>query len=197
MDDRIEQFKKMTQSDPGNELGHFSLGRAYMDAGRHDEAIPCLERVIQLNENSAKAYHLLGLAQKATGDRAGAVATLLKGFRVAHARGELMPRNEMAALLKELGEPVPVVEEAKPSAAPPGGGEQLVCKRCGQARPRMPERPFKGALGEQVWANVCPSCWQEWVHMGTKVINEMRLDFSNPRHSAVYDEHMKEFLNLT
>jgi len=28
------------------------------------------------------------------------------------------------------------------------------------------------------------------------VINELRLDFSNPRDAAMYDTHMKEFLGL-
>ena len=30
---RIEQFRKMADADPENELGHFSLGRALFDAG--------------------------------------------------------------------------------------------------------------------------------------------------------------------
>ena len=32
--------------------------------------------------------------------------------------------------------------------------------------------------------------------MGTKVINELRLNFADPRHAQLYDQHMKEFLNL-
>jgi len=60
----------------------------------------------------------------------------------------------------------------------------------------MAARPFKGALGEQVWANICLTCWDEWIRMGTKVINELRLNFADPRASQVYDQHMKEFLSL-
>ncbi|CAA9413769.1 MAG: hypothetical protein AVDCRST_MAG64-2478, partial [uncultured Phycisphaerae bacterium] len=37
LDTRIEQFRKMASDDPGNELGHFSLGRALLDAGRDAE----------------------------------------------------------------------------------------------------------------------------------------------------------------
>ena len=29
---RIEQFKKMAADDPDNELGHYSLGRAYLES---------------------------------------------------------------------------------------------------------------------------------------------------------------------
>lgn len=60
----------------------------------------------------------------------------------------------------------------------------------------MASRPFKGPLGEQVWANICQTCWTEWIHMGTKVINELRLNFGLPKHAEIYDQHMREFLSL-
>ena len=193
---RIEQFRKMTEADPDNELGHFSLGRAYADAGRHGEAVRSFKRVLELNSGNTKAYHLLGQAQIESGDRAGAVGTLRRGLEVASARGDMQPRAEMASMLRGMGEAVPDMPEAKAAPTQAGAGGQIVCRRCGQPAAKMPERPFKGPLGEQVWASVCSTCWQQWIRMGTKVINEMRLDFANPRHSAVYDEHMKEFLNL-
>ncbi len=200
MDDaRIEQFRKMAEADPENELGHFSLGRALVDGGRFAEAIPSLQRSIQLNAQNSRAYQLLGLAQKQVGDRAGAVRTLRKGFEVAHARGDLMPRNEIATLLKELGEAAPEVSAQAPAArspAPATAAGEIHCRRCGRVQPKMAERPFKGALGEQVWASICQTCWGEWVRMGTKVINELRLNFADPRHAELYDQHLKEFLNL-
>lgn len=197
-DDRIEQFRKMAEADPENELGHFSLGRALLDAGRHQEAIGSFQRVIGINPQNSRAYHLMAVAQKEAGDKSAALATLRKGCEIAHARGDLMPRNDMAALMRELGEEPPAFEEAQgiAAAAAPVGAENIICRRCGQARPRMAERPFKGPLGEQVWANICQSCWGDWIRMGTKVINELRLDFAIPRHAEVYDQHMREFLNL-
>ena len=57
-------------------------------------------------------------------------------------------------------------------------------------------RPFKGPLGEKILATVCQSCWKEWVGMGTKVINELRLPLSDPQAQKVFDQHMMEFLNL-
>lgn len=201
MDDaRIEQFRKMAEADPGNELGHLSLGRALVDAGRFSEAIPSLQRATQLNPQNSRAFELLGRAQKESGDRAGAVVTLKRGFDIAHQRGDLMPRNEMAALLRELGEAVPEMAAAPTPAAasapPAGDGTQIQCRRCGQVRPKMASRPFKGPLGEKVWASTCQPCFNEWIRMGTKVINELRLNFADPRHTEVYDQHMREFLNL-
>ena len=59
-DTRIEQFKNMTEADPENELGHFSLGKAYLDAGQFDDAAASLRRVLELNAEFSKAYALLG-----------------------------------------------------------------------------------------------------------------------------------------
>lgn len=194
---RIEQFRKMASDDPDNELGHFSLGKAYMEAGRHAEAIPCFERAIDLNPRNSRTYHLLAMAQREAGDISEALSTLRIGFEVARSRGDVKPRQDMAALMRELGESPPEMDESTVAPASPRAGEgQVVCRRCGQSRPPLQERPFKGPLGEQVLSSVCAACWQEWVRMGTKVINELRLDFARPEHAAVYDQHMKEFLEL-
>ena len=59
---RIEQFRKMTEADPKNEIGHFSLGREYLEAGQFDAAVQSLRRTVELNPNIAKAYQLIGSA---------------------------------------------------------------------------------------------------------------------------------------
>ena len=194
--DRIAQFKAMTDADPTNELGFFSLGRAYLDAGQPKEAIPALQRVIALNSNFSKAYSLLGTAQRATGDQAGAIQTLTQGYRIAHDKGDLMPRNDMALLLKEMGAPVPEikVEELTPDAASSG---KIKCSRCGRIAPKMPERPFSGDLGDQIHNSVCGPCFREWIGQGTKVINELRLNLTEKAAQDTFDQHMKEFLNIT
>ena len=69
LDSRIQQFRKMAADDPNNELGHFSLGKALLDAGQHQEAAQSLQRVLALNPNIGKAYQLLADAQVKTGHR--------------------------------------------------------------------------------------------------------------------------------
>jgi len=44
---------------------------------------------------------------------------------------------------------------------------------------------------------ICADCWREWIGMGTKVINELRLPLNDPRAQKEFDRHMYEFLNLT
>ena len=193
--ERIAQFKKMTEADPTNELGHFSLARAYMDAGLYAEAAPALQRVLEINAQFSKAYVLLGVCQKELGELAPAVETLTQGYHIAHQRGDLMPRNEMAAMLKDLGAPIPEVQAPTLTPEMTAAGN-IMCKRCGRISPRMPERPFGGELGEQIHASVCGPCFKEWIGQGTKVINELRLNLTEKSAQDIYDQHMKEFLNL-
>ena len=197
-DPRIAQFRKMTESDPGNELGHFSLGKTYLEIGEYQQAVPSLRRVVELAPQNSRAYYLLALALKGSGDREAAIQTLRAGYEVATSRGDLMPRKDMVALMKTLGV-TPPAEEAAPAGIPAAavaGAESISCHRCGGTKPKMAERPFKGPLGERIWREVCQDCWREWIPMGTKVINELRLNFADPRHAETYDQYMKEFLQL-
>jgi len=198
---RIQQFANMVEADPDNELGHFSLGKALLDAGRFSEAVRPLQRTLQLNPTYSKAYHLLGRAQLESGLRQEALVTLKRGYEVAAERGDVMPRNEIATLLAELGEALPdatgtAVPPAKQQPALGGQADGFQCSRCGRPHGKMPERPFKGPLGEKILACVCQECWREWIGMGTKVINEMGLQLSDPRSQSIYDEYMKEFLQI-
>ncbi len=196
-EDRIEQFRKMTEADPDNELGHFSLGKALMEAGQPADAIAPLQRVLEINSGFSKAWQLLGQAQAATGEKDQAVETLTKGAKVAAERGDRMPAEAMAAALRDLGAEVPAELSAPAPAAGPAGTatEGFSCSRCG-SNERMAKPPFKGKLGERIHENVCQRCFREWIPMGTKVINELGLVLSSPEGQAAYDQHMAEFLNL-
>src|SRR5213083_1867064 len=95
---RIEQFRNMTEADPSNELGHFSLGRVLLDSGNYPDAARSFQRVIAINPNIGKVYHLLAQAQLKLDQRDLAIETLKTGIRVAQKRGDLMPKNEMVTM---------------------------------------------------------------------------------------------------
>jgi len=196
LQDRIDRFQALTQADPTNELGFFSLGRAFVDAGQPADAVPALQRVIALNPAFSKAYALLGMAQRAAGDTAGATHTLTQGYRIAHERGDLMPRNDMANMLKEIGAPIPEIKAVEDLSPEDTAAGKIKCTRCGRVAPKMPEPPFGGPQGELIHNSVCSPCFREWIGQGTKVINELRLNLTEKPAQDVYDQHMKEFLNL-
>ena len=194
--DRIAIFKNMTEADPGNELAFFSLGRAYFEAGQIAEAVPALQRVIALNASFSKAYALLASAQRVAGDEKGAIETLTQGYRIAHDRGDLMLRNDMAMQLKEMGAPVPEIETEELTQEAIDAGK-IKCSRCGRVALKMLAPPFRDELGNQIHNTVCPACFQEWLPQGTKVINELRLNLTEKHAQDIYDQHMKEFLNIS
>lgn len=195
-DERIRQLQQRVDEDPNDEMANFALGSALLEAGRPQDAGPCFQRVLAVNSQNSKAHELLGEAQMGTGHRSLAIETLTNGYRLAHRKGDLMPMKRMGELLEQLGAPVPTVAEKK-AAATGGVASGFSCRRCGGAGPKLKERPFKGPLGEQVHAEICENCWREWVGMGTKVINELRLPMFDPQAQETYDRHLKEFLMLT
>ena len=192
--ERIEQFRKMAEADPTNEVGHFSLGRELLSAGDAAGAAASLRRVVELNPAISKAYQLLGQALQRSGDGAGAVDAWTRGVTTADGRGELMPRDEMVALLKGVGAPVPALTNARVAAA--AGEGEVLCKRCGKVAKRLARPPFRNAFGQQVYENTCNDCWQEAIRLGTKVINELRLPLADPQSQKVWDQHIREFLHL-
>ncbi|MGD0770923.1 MAG: Fe(2+)-trafficking protein [Tepidisphaeraceae bacterium] len=191
---RIEQFRKMAEADPNNELGHFSLGKACLDAGMTAQAIQSFQRALELNPNIAKVYQLLAAALLKENRKPEAIDRLTHGVEIAAARGDLMPKKEMIAMLKDLGAPVP---ESVAAAAPqPVGEGQVSCNRCGRVARKLPGPVFSNAMGREIYEKICADCWREWIAMGTKVINELRLPLADPQAQKIFDQHMKEFLNL-
>lgn len=192
---KIERFTQMTQADPQNDLGFFSLGKALVDGDEFRQAIPPLMTALKLNPSLSPAYVLLAEAQRKVGDPESAIHTLQKGYRIAQEKGDLMPRNRMAAMLQELGSAPP---EEKPVEFTPelAAAGNIQCRRCGRVAPKMNERPFSGPLGEEIHKSVCSPCFQLWIRQGTKVINELRLNLTESAAQDIYDSHMKEFLGI-
>lgn len=193
--ERIEQFQKMAEADPTNELGHFSLGRALLDDGQTEPAAASFRRVIELNPNISKAYQLLGDTLLKLNENGQAVSVYTTGVKIAALRGDVMPKNEMAAKLKELGAAVPEVAVA---AAPIAMGDgEVLCKRCGKIQPKLPKPPMSNAFGQEVFDSIGAACWREAIAHGTKVINELRLPLADPQAQKIWDQHIREFLNLS
>jgi tetratricopeptide (TPR) repeat protein len=193
--ERVEQFRKMAEADPNNEIGHFSLGREYFNAGEYEAAVQSLRRVIELNPNISKAYQLIGQSLLKLNKQGEAIPVLTAGVKMADSRGEVPPRNEMMQLLKEIGAPVPELATKAASAIQAGEG-QVLCKRCGKVGKKLPGPPFRTPFGQEIFENTCTDCWREAIALGTKVINELRLPLADPAAQKMWDQHIREFLNL-
>ena len=199
LEERIAQFRKMAADDPDNELGHFRLGQLLMEGGQFDEAIKSFQRTLELSPHFSKVYQLLGSCLLQLGRRDEAVRTLREGFAVADERGDNMPRDEMARMLGQLGEPVPASKRAAAGAGPAGDGFRCQRPGCmaGSRARQLPGPPMNDDLGRRIHASICADCWNEWLrNFSIKVINEMRLDLSLERGQEIYDQVMKEFFGF-
>jgi Fe-S cluster biosynthesis and repair protein YggX len=197
LETRIQQFRQMAEADPDNELGHFSLGKAYLEADRPNDAVGPLSKALELNPRLSKAYQMLGEAYDRTAQRDRAIATLTKGVTIADEQGDRMPRDAMAEKLSEWGVQVPAFKSKPAATVSEGAAESgFNCTRCGRPGGRLPKPPFKGELGEKIHRHICNLCWQEWIGMGTKVINELGLVLSTKAGQDAYDQYMIEFLQL-
>ncbi|NBU74309.1 MAG: hypothetical protein EBS30_03640, partial [Planctomycetes bacterium] len=176
IDERIQQFTKMTQEDPDNELGHYRLGQLFAEAVRHDEAIRSFRRTLELSPQFSKVYQLLGESQVALGRRDEAIATWKEGHKVADERGDRIPRDAIAMLLVKNGEAPPVVE--RPEIDGPETGFRCSRPMClaGKKAQPLTIAPLADEIGQTIAARVCQECWTSWVKdYSIKVINELRL----------------------
>jgi len=195
--DRIAQFEKMASADPTNEMAHFSLGKAYLDAGRHAEAARSFERCIELAPEMSKAFQLAGQAMIGAGWSDRAVDLLTRGYETAARKGDLMPRNAIAELLRSIGrEPPKLAAEVAAEAERLRATGSFICQRTGKAGNRMEHPPFKGPVGAWIQENISAETWKQWIGQGTKVINELRLDFSRDKDQETYEQHMREYLGI-
>ena len=176
-----------------DEMAWFSLANAYRDAERHDDAVRAFAKATEFNVSMSRAYQLQAQSLMALNRNDQAAEVLAKGYVIAAEKGDVMPQKAMGSLLEKLGRPVPVIE-AKEAAVL--GADQVIDRKTGQPGTKMADPPMRGALGKFIYENYSQETWRAWIGMGTKVINELRLDFSNPAHQKVYDQHMMEWLGI-
>lgn len=70
------------------------------------------------------------------------------------------------------------------------------CVRCQKEGDEIKTLSHGGALGEEIKARVCAQCWKEWNQESVKIINEHRLNLSEPAARGFLSTQMKLFLKL-
>ena len=145
----------------------------------------------------SKAYQLAGDALIKAGWTDQAVETLETGYRIAAGKGDLMPRDAIVELLTGIGREAPALtdEVAEKAKAVEESGA-FVCGRTGRPGTKLAEPPMRGPVGVWIFENISAETWREWIDQGTKVINELRLDFSREQDQVAFDEQMCEFLGI-
>ncbi len=126
-----------------------------------------------------------------------AVEVLSRGYEVAASKGDMKPRDAIVELLDSIGrKPPQLSSEAQAAAEELQATGTFICSRTGRPGTQLPEPPMRGPLGELIRENIAAETWRAWIDQGTKVINELRLDFSREEDQEAYDRHMWEFLGI-
>jgi Fe-S cluster biosynthesis and repair protein YggX len=74
----------------------------------------------------------------------------------------------------------------------------ISCSRCHRDAPSLDRRPpLPAPLADLVLASVCAECWSEWEKQEVMVINELRLNFMDPRAAEMLHQKLREFLGLS
>ena len=97
-----EYFQNKVNQDPENKLFRFSLAKALFDENLHLEAIPHLEKCIELQEDWMLARILLGKSLIETNRLAEAKSCLEIALDLAIQQNHEDPETEILKLLKEL-----------------------------------------------------------------------------------------------
>lgn len=196
-EERIAQWEQMAREAP-DDMAFFSLGNAYKDAERLEDAQAAFARAIELNPRMSRAYQLRGQVLVKLGREAEAGPMLVEGYKVAAERGDVMPQKAIGSLLEKIGLPLPEVQDAAARKQEvEASGDTVLDRRSGKPQPRLADPPMRGPVGRFIYDHFGQQTWNEWIRQGTKVINELRLDFSNDAHQDIYDQYMLEWLQVT
>jgi len=94
MQNRIEVFEQMLQSDPDNTMVLFGLAKEYEKLGQYDKVISTLETYLSKTDDEGNAYGTLASAYNQTGQREKAIETYRKGIEVSMAHGHPSMAND-------------------------------------------------------------------------------------------------------
>ena len=143
-----------------------------------------------------KAYQLAGDAYIKGGQKDKAKLILTQGYIEATTRGDMLPKKAIAELLESINEPLPLIEDKPAEKKAPASGD-FKCLKSGDMGNKLARAPFRNAMGAWIHENISNETFTEWIHLGTKIINELRLDLSRDDHDAVYEYGMRIFLGFT
>lgn len=68
------------------------------------------------------------------------------------------------------------------------------CVKLKQELPGLGHRPFKGPLGERIYQSISQDAWKLWKERSTILLNEYRLNPSEPEAQARLFKELRDFL---
>jgi len=100
--DREQQFKTLVAEFPDSPMGHFSLGRLYLDEQRYAEAVTALTDAAKLDPDYAAALVALGDAQAGLKDKAAAKDAWQRALETPLGRRDMSLQADLEQRLRDL-----------------------------------------------------------------------------------------------
>ncbi len=68
------------------------------------------------------------------------------------------------------------------------------CAKLGKELPGLKYPPLKGELGRRIYESISEEAWKMWLKHSTMVINEFRINPTDPAGQKVLREQIEKFL---
>lgn len=99
---REGMFRQVLEIDPEDTLANYGLGSIAVEKKSWLEARTYLEKVIAVDAKYSVAYLALGRAYAALGLKTEAKTTFISGIKIAAAKGDMMPANQMQSEMEKI-----------------------------------------------------------------------------------------------
>ena len=102
MNDREAQFKQLVAEFPSSPMGHFSLGKLYLELQRWAEAAVCFENAVKIDLNYSAALVALGDAWAGAGEPEKARAAWASALQTPHGQKDASLQADLEQRISEL-----------------------------------------------------------------------------------------------
>jgi uncharacterized protein HemY len=102
MSDREAEFKALISEFPDSPMGHFSLGKLYLEQKKWADAAACFAEATRLDPNYAAAWVGLGDAHGGAGKAADAKAAYEKALETPHGRRDMSLQADLEERIRDL-----------------------------------------------------------------------------------------------
>ncbi len=100
--EREQQFLEMVREFPDSPMGHFSLGKFYLESARYLDAARALGEAVRLDANYAAAWVALGDAWNSAGDGAKAKEAWERALATPHGRKDTSLQADLEERISQL-----------------------------------------------------------------------------------------------
>lgn len=102
MSDREAEFKALIAEFPDSPMGHFSLGKLYLEAKRWAEAVAAFGEAVRLDPNYAAAWVGLGDAHSGAGTSADAKGAYEKALETPLGKRDMSLQADLEERIRDL-----------------------------------------------------------------------------------------------